>query len=270
MAIITISRGTFSGGKALAESVAARLGYRCIAREALVTASRDYGVSLDEMSKALTDVPGTLERLGLARFRYLAFVQAELVRQVKDENAVYHGLGGHLLLRDLPHVLRVKVIADIEFRINAAMERADLTRPDAIKFIQNIDEKRDRWVKFLYHVDRNDISTYDLVINLKSISMSSACDIVCQSASLPEYQSSPESRKRLDDLVLATEVRARIAAANIIDDHDIKINADDGIITLEGRVRNLADADRVREAVRAMPEVRGINSKLQVQSYNAL
>jgi hypothetical protein len=35
-------------------------------------------------------------------------------------------------------------------------------------------------------------------------------------------------------------------------------------------VRNLADADRVREAVRAMPEVRGINSKLQVQSYNAL
>ena len=136
MAIITISRGTFGGGKAIAESVAERLGYRCIAREALVKASRDYGVPLDELSKALTDVPGTLERFHLARFHYLAFIQAELVRQVKDENVVYHGLGGHLLLRDFPHVFRVKVIADMEFHIKAVMERTNLTRPDAIKFIQ--------------------------------------------------------------------------------------------------------------------------------------
>jgi hypothetical protein len=58
-------------------------------------------------------------------------------------------------------------------------------------------------MKFLYHVDRNDISTYDLVINLKKMSMSSACDLICQNASLPEYQPSPESQKRLGDLVLA-------------------------------------------------------------------
>ena len=125
-------------------------------------------------------------------------------------------------------------------------------------------------MKFLYHVDRNDISTYDLVINLKKISMSSACDLICQNASLPEYQPSPESQKRLGDLVLATEVRAKIAAANIIDDHDIKIDADDGTITIEGRVRNLVDADRVREAVKNLPGVRDINSKLRVRDYEYL
>ncbi len=36
MSIITISRGVFSGGEALAECVAVRLGYRCIDRDTLV------------------------------------------------------------------------------------------------------------------------------------------------------------------------------------------------------------------------------------------
>ena len=44
MAIITISRGTFSGGQSLAEYVAGKLGYRCLAREVLIEAARQYGV----------------------------------------------------------------------------------------------------------------------------------------------------------------------------------------------------------------------------------
>ena len=35
MAIITVSRGTFSGGQSLAECVAEKLGYRCLPRFAL-------------------------------------------------------------------------------------------------------------------------------------------------------------------------------------------------------------------------------------------
>ena len=155
-----------------------------------------------------------------------------------------------MLLRDFSRVLMVKIVAGVGFRIKAARERTNLTRPDAIKFIPKINKKRDECVKFLYHVDRNDISTYDPAINLMSISMSSACDLVSKSASLPEYQPSPKSQKQIDDLLLATDVRAKITAANITDDHDTKIDADDGTITIERRMRNLLDADRVREAVR--------------------
>src|SRR5919197_611039 len=44
MSIITISRGSFSGGQALAERVAQRLGYSCLSREVLVEAAATYGV----------------------------------------------------------------------------------------------------------------------------------------------------------------------------------------------------------------------------------
>jgi len=36
MAVITISRGSFSGGKMLAECLAEKLGYRCIDRDVIV------------------------------------------------------------------------------------------------------------------------------------------------------------------------------------------------------------------------------------------
>ena len=42
MAIITISRGTMSGGKKLAELLCQRLGYQCISREIIVEAAEKY------------------------------------------------------------------------------------------------------------------------------------------------------------------------------------------------------------------------------------
>lgn len=264
MAIITISRGTFSGGKALAECVAERLDYRCISREVLVKAARDHGVPLEKLSKALDDVPGILERMSLERVHYLAYVQEALCREIRDEQVVYHGLAGHLLLKGVPHVLKVRIIANMEFRIKAAMERRNLNRHDAIEFIKRIDDVRDKWVKFLYHVDRNDPSIYDLTINLDRISLSSACEIVCLNASQEEFQTTPESQERLADLILSTEVRAKIASAGNIADDRIEIEAHDGIITIGGMLPSLEDADTVRELVRRQPGVRDIESRLRI------
>jgi FixJ family two-component response regulator len=42
MPIITISRGTFSGGKELAECLARSLGYACISREVLKGGAIDF------------------------------------------------------------------------------------------------------------------------------------------------------------------------------------------------------------------------------------
>ena len=44
MPIITIYRGAFSGGQAVAERVAGELGYRCLSREVLQEASQRYGI----------------------------------------------------------------------------------------------------------------------------------------------------------------------------------------------------------------------------------
>ncbi|MFC1970908.1 cytidylate kinase family protein [Chloroflexota bacterium] len=266
MAIITISRGTFSGGQSLAQCVAKRLGYRCLTRIELYKVAKRYGVSDKELSEAISKTPGILARLGSERVRYLACIRAVLVNAVKDDNVVYHGLAGHFLLQGVPHVLRIRVIANMEFRIKGAMERSGLARKEAIDYIKKADEKRVRWTKFLYQADWCDPSLYDLVINLDHISLDSACEIVRHSVSLDEYERTPEWQNIMDDLVLSTEVRAIVTANKGIADSGLEVEADGGVITLGGTVGSLQDADKIREIVAAVPGVKDINSKMQVKS----
>jgi cytidylate kinase len=266
MAIITISRGTFSGGRSLAECVAEKLGYRCVARVSLHEAAKRYGVSDEELSEAISETPGILERLSSERARYLACARAALVKEVKDDNVVYHGLAGHFLLQGVPHVLKVRVIANMEFRIKGAMERTRLDRREAIDYIKKADEKRIRWTKFLYHVDWHDPSLYDLIINIDHFNISDACEIVSHTVRLDRFKTTAETQKIMNDLALSTEVRAIVATNKSIAGSGLEVEANGGIITLTGTVESLQDADKIREIVAVVPGVKAINSKMQVKS----
>lgn len=145
MAIITISRGTFSGGEKLAECLSKKLGYKSISREVIVEAASKYGVSQEKLVKAIEQKPTIKERLAidLDRFHYLSFIQAALCEEAKNDNIIYHGHAGHLLLKNISHVIKVKVIADMEQRIMFAMERNKFSREEAIVYINKIDDQRE-------------------------------------------------------------------------------------------------------------------------------
>ena len=266
MAIVTISRGTFSGGKKLAECVSEKLGYRCLARNELAEAARRYGVSEEKLSKAIGEAPHFWERFTAERTRYLACARAALVSEVRDSNSVYHGLAGHFLLQGVPQVLRVRVVADMEFRIKAAMERGALSRENAIHVIRTMDEKRAKWVKFLYHVDWSNPSLYDLVINLDKISLASACELVCCAVSLDEYQPSPQWHTTMNDMTLSTHIRALLAADENIGDTGIDVNSDHGLVTISGIVEWTEDIARIEELVAKVPEVRHVKIDVRLRS----
>ena len=57
MSVITISRGSFSGGKQLAECLARTLNYRCIDRDVLTQRTSIRTVSPDEILAALDTPP---------------------------------------------------------------------------------------------------------------------------------------------------------------------------------------------------------------------
>jgi cytidylate kinase len=265
MAIITISRGTYSGARALAECLGQKLGYRILSREELVQATaKRFDASEEELELALTHKPGFLERYRFSRLDYIHCVRAEMARAVQGDNVVYHGQAGYRLLRGLAHHLCLNVIADMEYRIKATMERTHLARERTIEYIKELDETRDKWVQWVYGVDRNDPAFYDFVINLEHIPLETACNMIAQAVER-DFQATPESQRKVDDLVFATGIRAQIAIDRTIVDDVVEVKADDGVITLAGTVRSLDDADRVRTLVKGMPGVKRIESKMAVR-----
>lgn len=266
MAVITVSRGTLSGGRQLAECICEKLGYRCVSREALVEAAQTYGISEGKLYKAITGVPGIMERFHSEKKRYLACLRASLISLSRDSKIVYQGHAGHFLLLGVPHTIKVRVIANLEFRIQSLTGLQHLNRDEAIKYIEKVDAERERWTRFLYHVDWRDPSLYDLVINLDHITLTDACDILCHAANMEKFNPNPESQKLMDDLVLSSHLEAVIAnAGKISGGEDIEIEANGGAITIKGTVGSLADVDRIEMIVRTTPGVKDINSQMQVQ-----
>ena len=97
MSIITISRGSYSRGKEVAEKVAAALGYECISREILLEASEQFNIPEIKLVRAIHDAPSILERFTYGKEKYVAYLKAALMKHVQKDNVVYHGLAGHYL-----------------------------------------------------------------------------------------------------------------------------------------------------------------------------
>jgi cytidylate kinase len=261
MSIITVSRGTFSGGNNLAECLAKKLGYKALSREILVEAAERYGISESDLSNAIMAKPAIEERLSLKidRIRYLSFIQATLCDHVKDDNVVYYGHAGHLLLKNVCRVIKVKVIAPMELRVTFAMERMKLSQEEAISYIRRMDKYRQKWTKFLYGVDWNDPSLYDLVLSLKEISIQTACNMISIMTEAPEFQLTEESKRAIADLAIESRIKAKLASDSKTRNYFLKIEAKDGNVKISGRVRNINDENTIREIVRDIPGIKTID-----------
>jgi cytidylate kinase len=209
--IITISRGTLSGGRAVAECLAEQLDYPCVGREVLVEAATALGASEEAVRSKLETPPGRWALLTQERQRYVVAVQAALAEHAARGKLVYHGLAGQFLLRGLPGVLRVRLIAPLEMRIRAVVAAHHATSQQAAaRFIRNVDRDRKRWVRLMYGADITSPSLYDVTINLRAISLTTACTIIADLARQPQYEITEAVRTTLQ--AFATDCRERLRA----------------------------------------------------------
>jgi len=259
MSIIAISRGTFSGGEALARRVAERLQYRCLAREAnLEAAAQRYMVPAEELTATMEKRPSFFERMLGERASYLAFVRAALCEEARAGRLVYHGYLGQFLLPGISHVISVRLIADVGFRIQAAQRQQNLNREDALAYIEKADKERREWTRFLFEVDWEDPHLYDLVLNLSRMSLNAACETVAQLTEWDEFKPNPASLKAMEDLTLHSRVSAALAMDFRTRGVELRVTADDGILTVTGRSRWPEVADAVPVVVRQVAGVKAV------------
>lgn len=210
MSIITISRGSYSHGKEVAEKVAQKLGYECISREALLRASKEFNIPEIKLARALHDAPSFFKRFTFGQEKYVAYIRAALLSQVQKDNVVYHGLAGHFFLQGIPHVLKVRIIADPEDRVAEEIRRENLSAEEARKKLQKDDEARRKWSLQLFGVDTWDPNLYDQTIHIRSMTVDNAAELIATAVKFPCFQTTPQSQQILNDLALAARVKAAL------------------------------------------------------------
>ncbi len=243
MSIITISRGSYSRGKEIAEKVAAKLDYECISRDLLLEVSKEHNIPELKLVRAIHDAPGMLERLNRKEEKYIAFIKSALLNHLKADNVVYHGLAGHFFVKDVPHAFKVRVLSDMEDRIRLEMERKNIDAEEARSMLEKDDEERRKWSQRLYGIDTADPSLYDLVVHIKQLTVNDAVDLICDIASKEHFKTTPDSQRKIEDLALS----AAINKALIDVGPDISVCVDNRTAFIETEAAICAEESFVRE-----------------------
>jgi cytidylate kinase len=266
MQVICISRGTQSGGNELAALLAKKLDYACLSREELNEAAINEGIQVGKLEMAMTRTGIFSERLALQRDHYLAFTTGYLCDKAMEGGLVYHGRTGHFLLPGVSHVLKVRVLADQEYRIQTVMRDLALDRRQARRYIEEVDEDRRRWVHSVYTVSWEDAANYDVVLNLAQVSIENAATLLTNMAQLPDFQTTPASRRSMEDLRLAAKARTMIARDERSHGASVKVRADNGVVNATYLPQDARLAKIIPEICKDLPGLSDIRATMAMTS----
>lgn len=259
MPIITVSRGSYSRGKDVAERLAEKLGYQCISRDILLETSEQFNIPEIKLIRAIHDAPSILERFTYGKERYVAYIRATLLKHVQKDNVVYHGLAGHYFLQGISHVIKVRILADLEDRVLEEMRREKISAEEARYILKKDDDERRRWGIQVFGVDTWDPMLYDMVLHIKTLTVGDAVDLISHAAKLPHFQATPESQRLIDDLSLA----ATVEAALVEEFPSAKVEAKNGevLVSIKG---GLTDEEKTTDLIRLIASrAAGIEVKVQ-------
>lgn len=112
---------------------------------------------------------------------------ADLVHQVilelaQQGNVIIVGRGGHIILKDMPHVLRVLIVAPEEVRVQTLMERMGINRKEAERRIRQSDKERAAYLKRYHGTEHLNPVNYDLVLNTGHLSVDTSVALICEAA----------------------------------------------------------------------------------------
>ncbi len=224
MAIVVMSHQMGAGGPEIGMALAQRLGYRYVNQELLLDAARRYGLAEDRV----------------------------LMRG-----------GGQWLLRGVPHVLRIRIIAPFEYRVKQWIKRtAEMTgetpnQRAAADLVRRDDTEKSGRMRYLYEVDIADPTLYELVVNTEKLKHEAVVGVAEGLVRRPEMATTDTGRQMVASRALASRVQVALATHPETRRYRITVEAHAGVVTLEGT----AALERAVEVARKVPGVREVKTQ---------
>jgi cytidylate kinase len=208
MPSVIISSDVRELGETIARRAARAVGYTYLGPELLERVAEDHGLPVERLQRVLDPAA----RRGSAKNReiQLAWIQTAVLEALLDDGVVCTGLAAELYVRDVSHVLMVRVLSDAGARANqiAAENRTPVRK--ARKVLEREKAQRARWSLETFGLEEDDPALYDMVISLAQIEPAKVIQIVEEMTGYRKFRPMTYSRKCLADLALTAKIRATL------------------------------------------------------------
>ncbi len=228
MAVITIFSGTFCHQDEVVAGISERLGYTEITKEIYEKASSKLNISKEKIEKALWGPTPFFNRFTNEREKILAELKIVVAEAIQPDSLILHGCLGHLIPRTIPHVLRVCLIANHDYRVKQMLENEGISEKEAHKKIHEDDENIFGCTSHLFEKPAYDESLYDIVIPMHNNTPEQAVDTIAEYAASDPVKTTDRSKRAAEDFILAARVNKRL----VDEGEDVDVHAENGQVVL--------------------------------------
>ncbi|PIF06006.1 MAG: hypothetical protein CSA36_03905 [Draconibacterium sp.] len=191
--VITISREVGCNGLVLARYVADRLNrhkltadWRVLSKEVFFESAKELNIDAERVRKTVKQSDkNTFDEI-LNAFKDKSFKsERKIINTVSDVIRSFSmkgfciivGRAGHIIASDIKNALHLRLVAPIEYRINTIINNNKLSRDDAIRFINRVEEERAIFRRALCK-NTTYVEMFDLTINRAKFNDTEIVDIV--------------------------------------------------------------------------------------------
>ena len=266
MPLIAMTREMGSLGKDVAKGIGEALGIPVLHHEVIEPLADKMRVRKSHVIRLLEGQPSFFERLTADHTSLCIYTADETFNLAsKDNGAILRSWGAANLLRPVSHVVCVRVCAPKRLRIERMKERMKTSDESLVRReVESNDEAHAAIVRRHFGVDWWDAEQYDLVLNTERVSIDECVDTVLHYVRHPDFQETPASHAKLENLRLEAQVRSALRQEPTTRTIRIAIGADQGGIKLEGVVDTAADKRAVADVTAAVPGVTDVANDLIV------
>lgn len=264
MPIVAMTREMGSLGRDVAARVAQRRGRKVVYHEIIDQLADKMRLRKSHVARLLEGRAGLWEKLAASETSLTIFTADETYRVLLDgTTGVLRGWGAVHLLADIPHVVRVRVCAPMELRIERMMERLGTLDREAVqREIALSEEAHTAIARRHFRLDWRDPEHYDLVLSTARLTVDECADEIERLMELPRFQRTAESERIARSRALEWSVRAELRRDPRTANTRTRLECIDGYVRITGAAGSRNEAQNVSEVVATVPGVLAVDNQM--------
>jgi cytidylate kinase len=265
MPLVAMTREMGSLGKDVAAGLAARTGRKVVYQEIIEPLANKMRLRKSHVERFLEGKSGIWERLTTDQTSLSIFTADETFRFLRDgSTAVIRGWGAVHLLRNVPHVVRVRVCAPLETRVTRMMQRLTTDNRAAVESeIALSEEAHTAITRRHFNVNWRDAEHYDVVLNTGRLSVDECVDELEGLMKRPCFQETPESVRMVENMALEWAVRSALRREARTADVAVTVEADGGKVRLSGVVDDDAQSAAAAKVAASVEGAGSVDNQLR-------
>ncbi len=266
MSVIGIFSGKFCSEEPVLRELQESTGYKLVFDKDIVKlTSAQSGVPEGKIERAFLAKTSVFNNFTHEKERSIAEMKLAVSETLAQDNLILSGFSSQLIPREITHVLRVCLIADMKYRKSVAATEKNLSEKEATALIHKQDGDCGAWVQSLLESkDPWDYSLYDIVIPMDKTEIKEAVSTIRDYLKKDLLQPTQKSRNALADFLLSAAVGVALAKEG----HDAGVSASGGSVTITIN-KHVLMLSRLEEELKAIAaRVPGVQSVIATVGKN--